>query len=224
MPDAGLDVEADPFEHERRGQLGTDAPAERLRVYGIGDVRQQDDELVAAEPGDAVAFPHDPRQPRADLLKQQVTVVVAERVVDLLEAVEVEQQQRDPAAGAVGAPDGREGAPAQQLAVRQPGQRIVIGQVAVVVGLLAQAPRRRRHQPEEREPEDGEPTEQCAAHEDGLVADVALAPDATARTTAARPGVVTSEDASGERICRTGPASGDDLVQTGVGRRCRRWR
>ena len=72
-------------------------------MHGVGEVRQQDDELVAAEPGDAVALPHDPRQPRPDLLKQQVAVVVAERVVDLLETVEVEQQQRDLAFGAVGA-------------------------------------------------------------------------------------------------------------------------
>ena len=110
--DTGLDVEADSFEDERRGQLGTDAPAESLRVYGIGDVRQQDDELVAAEPGDAVAFAQDACQARADLLQQQVTVVMAERVVDLLEAVEVEQQERDPAPGPVGPPDGGKGAPA----------------------------------------------------------------------------------------------------------------
>ena len=42
------------------------------------------------------------RQTRPDLLKQQVAVVVAERVVDLFEPVQIEQQERDLAPGAFG--------------------------------------------------------------------------------------------------------------------------
>ena len=140
--DAGLDVEAGSLEHERSGEFGPDAPAQRLRVHRIGNVRQQDDELVTAEPGDAVALAHDGGQPRADLLQQQVAMVMAESVVDLLEPVEVEEQQRHPPAGTVRPLDGGQRAAAQELAIRQPRERIVVGEVVVVVGLLAKAPRR----------------------------------------------------------------------------------
>jgi len=62
-----------------------------------------------------------PRHPPADLTEQLVAVAVAEGVVDLLEAVEVEQQQRD------GSPLGKGGVEVavQQGAVGQPGEVVV---------------------------------------------------------------------------------------------------
>ena len=55
---------------------------------------QQDRELVAAEPGHGVRRAQRARQPLADQLEQAVAVVVAERVVDLLEVVEVHDHHR----------------------------------------------------------------------------------------------------------------------------------
>src|SRR3954469_6445529 len=52
----------------------------------------------ATHPPDRVAGPQRLVQPRADLGQDLVARVVAERVVELLEAVEVDQQQRDFAA------------------------------------------------------------------------------------------------------------------------------
>ena len=163
-------------------------PAQRLRVHGVGQVGQQDDEFVAAEAGDAVALPQHPREPRADLLQQQVTVMVAESVVDLLEPVEVEQQERHPPAGAIGAPDGRQSsARSSNSRFGKSGQRIVIGQVVVVVGLLAQAPGRAPDQPEEHQPEERQPAESDGPHHDNLVLDVASPRDARERKPELRP-------------------------------------
>jgi hypothetical protein len=64
----------------------TSAPAS-----ASGAVGQQDRELVAAQPRDGVARAQHAGDPRADELEQLVAAVVAERVVDLLELVEVEQ-------------------------------------------------------------------------------------------------------------------------------------
>ena len=62
--------------------------ARRGRVVG-----EQHGELVAAEPGDGVAARGGRSQPPAELHEQAVAVVVAERVVDLLELVEVHDEQ-----------------------------------------------------------------------------------------------------------------------------------
>ena len=56
---------------------------------------QQDDELVAAEPGDGVRAADDVLQARAERDEEVVAGLVAERVVDRLELVDVEQQHRD---------------------------------------------------------------------------------------------------------------------------------
>ena len=53
---------------------------------------EDDAELVAAEPRQGVDGPQDAREPRADLAQQLVAAVVAERVVQLLEVVEVDDQ------------------------------------------------------------------------------------------------------------------------------------
>ena len=104
-----------------------------------------------------------PAQPRPDLLQQQVAVVVAERVVDLLEPVEVEQQQGDLPLGAVGA--------LMAAWVRRRSSSGSAGRsahrgwpAAGWVGLLAQPAGGARHQPEEGQPEEREPAEQRPAH------------------------------------------------------------
>jgi hypothetical protein len=63
----------------------------------VGDLRQQDPELVTAEPGDDAFVLEVLLEAGADLLEQDVAVVVAERVVHLLEAVEVHQHDGRPA-------------------------------------------------------------------------------------------------------------------------------
>ena len=87
---------------------------------------EQDGELVAAEAGDEAARPDRRPQPGADLDQQQVAVLVAEGVVDVLEPVEVEDHDRGAAGAAVGdlVERGRQLA-LQRGAVGQAGQRVV---------------------------------------------------------------------------------------------------
>ena len=82
-----LDVER-PLERAAQPQAG------RAR----GDLvagREHEGELVAAEARERVVVAHGAAEPRADLAQHLVAGVMAERVVELLEAVEVDQQQRE---------------------------------------------------------------------------------------------------------------------------------
>ena len=91
--DAGVDVDADAADGEgmlERGAQPQPGGARRRLVAGLEDDR----ELVAAEPGERVVVAQELLQARADLAQHLVAGVVAERVVELLEAVEVDQEQR----------------------------------------------------------------------------------------------------------------------------------
>ena len=91
--DARVDLDRDAVEDERLLEAAAQAPGDGL---GRGDVarRAEDDgELVAAEAREQVLAARVGLQARAELLQEQVADVVAERVVELLEAVEVHEQQ-----------------------------------------------------------------------------------------------------------------------------------
>ena len=70
-----------------RQQVGCD-----LARGGLVGAGEEDGELVAAEPGEHVGLAHAHPQQRGDAAKQVVAGAVAERVVDVLEVVEVEHQ------------------------------------------------------------------------------------------------------------------------------------
>ena len=109
----------------RRGHLAHGAP--------VGHVGQ-DRELVAAEAGQDVVAAQQLAQALGDVDEQAVALLVAHRVVDLLEAVEVDEHERRERAVAGGVRQ-RSGAVLMELrAIGQPGER-------VVRGLVAQAPR-----------------------------------------------------------------------------------
>ena len=97
------------------------------RIAAIG---QDHDELVAAEPArPSRRSPATSDQALADLDQQLVAGRVAERVVDVLEAVEIEQRDR----GRLGAAVAGEQASQlllQRQAVGQPGQLIVMRELA----------------------------------------------------------------------------------------------
>ena len=79
---------------------GLDPDRHALRLADAADRAQQDPELVRAEPRDGVGRTGRPDQPPADLGEEQVAGRVAQALVDHLEPVEVEQDQRDPGRGA----------------------------------------------------------------------------------------------------------------------------
>ena len=61
----------------------------------VAAARRQHAELVAAEPGDQALRPDRLHQARPEVAQHHVAVVVPERVVDLLETVEVHQHHRE---------------------------------------------------------------------------------------------------------------------------------
>ena len=90
---------------------------------------RDDRELVAAQPGRRVLGSHAPEQALRGRAQQLVARRVAERVVHVLEAVEVDQDHRHRVAPRQGPAQPVE----QQHAVGQAGQRVVVGLVRELV-------------------------------------------------------------------------------------------
>ncbi len=94
-------------------------------------------ELVAAEPGDGVPAADGALQPAGGLHQELVADLVPGGVVDRLEAVQVEEEHRDPGAGPALLAAGAEGGPqplGEQRPVGQVGERVVEG-VVLQLGL-----------------------------------------------------------------------------------------
>ena len=142
------------------------APGDPRGVLGVLQVLEQDRELVAAESRhgrlgrtldvvlrgirvattDLVAPAHRGAQTIRDLDEQLVAHRVAERVVDLLEAIDVEEEQREDLIGALRALEGDVDLLTKALAVRQRRERVVVGEMPnPPLGLdpLRDVPRRR---------------------------------------------------------------------------------
>ena len=127
-----------PAEAERRLQHGQHLAGERGGVGRPPHPDLDERELVPAEPGQGVAAADDPAEPAGDAAQQRVPGRVPERVVDVLEVVEIDEQHRDPSAVAPGQRQGPPEPVPEQGAVRQAGEIVVVRQVAdAVLGLLA---------------------------------------------------------------------------------------
>ena len=96
-------------------------------------VREVDDELVAAEAGHGGVLAGGHPQSLADGLDHPVAGGVAERVVDHLEAVDVEEDDADGLAGRA-ADEGRRQALHERGAVEEAGQLVVVGRVREALG------------------------------------------------------------------------------------------
>jgi hypothetical protein len=118
--DARVDVDGKALQVERRLEGRPQPPGRRERAVVAGRVGEDDGELVAAQPGQHVPRPERAGHPRAELREQQVADVVAELVVDLLEAIQVDEQQG-------------EGAPRGDVALQGPQQRPAVGQSREIV-------------------------------------------------------------------------------------------
>ena len=118
---------------------------------GVGAVAQHEAELVAAEPRDRVVGTELVGEPRRDLGEQRVAVAVPEGVVDLLEPVEVDDREHDRHVLALRRGDRRRGALLVDGAVRQVGERVVLGEVGVDAKLAAQAARHGHRDGEQRD-------------------------------------------------------------------------
>ena len=100
--------------------------------------RHQHGELVAADAGHELGVGDAGLQARADLAQQPVAGLMAERVVELLEVVEVDQQQRELGLAGAGGGRGLVEAGEQLAAVGEAGQRVVQRVVLALDGERAQ--------------------------------------------------------------------------------------
>jgi hypothetical protein len=125
-PGAGADGHLVPFEDQRRRERLDDLLGGQHRGPGVG-VRQDQRELVAAQAGHRVGGPQRLAQPEGDLLQELVAGQVPERVVDVFEAIQVDDAQRERPPVALRHADGLRQTVLQQHAVGQAGQAVVQG-------------------------------------------------------------------------------------------------
>ena len=89
-----------------------------------GRIRQQTGEFLAAEPAEQIARPYRRRNQVAERLEHAIAGLMPGRVVDLLEAIEIEQQQRRGPAIGDRPFEQRAAEIEERAAIGDPGQRI----------------------------------------------------------------------------------------------------
>ncbi len=94
-PHAGVDNHDVPVDVEGLADFLPQLARERRGVEPGRDIGLDDGEFVAAHASNGVALPHATLQPRRDLLEQFVPDRVSEGVVDGLEVVEIEIEDRE---------------------------------------------------------------------------------------------------------------------------------
>ena len=154
-------------EHERRDEQPAHAAGQPFGVRDGAHVGQQDRELVATEPRDDVVVPQRAAQPFRDLLQQLVPAVVAERVVDVLEPVDVQEHEPDAGPGLLRLEDRAPHPLREHAPVGQPRERVQEREARVLEGRGLQAAGRRPHGPEQHHPEG----EQADGHDERQRAD-----------------------------------------------------
>ena len=92
-------------EHERLGHDLQEIVRENSGIRRIADVRHQQGEFVAAKSGQRVGRSHIRLQPFGDRLEQPVSDRMSQRIVDILEMIEIEIKHREAALAAARAFD-----------------------------------------------------------------------------------------------------------------------
>ncbi len=108
-----------------RAERRDDTAGDGLQHRMIGGGGRDHGEFVAAEPGDHVVGAQRPRQPLRDAADQLVADRMAERVVDVLEVIEIDVEDRGGRASAANLGDCRFQPLAKEDAVRQPAERVM---------------------------------------------------------------------------------------------------
>ena len=124
-PDTHGDASCDPVEIDRLIERRPDALADRHQRIHTFDTVDENDELVPAQSSNDVTISNRGLESPSHGNQQLVSNGVAECVVDVLEAVQIEKQESDHVIGVVLE---RDGEPINdQRPIRQPGQLIVAG-------------------------------------------------------------------------------------------------
>ncbi len=152
--DAGVDLQLDLVDLLWLGEHRAHPLGQRQHRRGVGDIEGEDAELVSAEPGDGVALAHLRRQAGGERPQQPVAAVMAERVVDFLEAVEVDHDHRETGVPRPRVAHRRFGAVVEGGAVGKVGEAVVVG---LVLDLLHLSSQRAGDPPQDREEGEVEP-------------------------------------------------------------------
>jgi hypothetical protein len=130
QPDADLDVDLPGTDRERRVERAQRALRQLLRAVLDFGAADHDRELIAAQAGHKAGPRERGAQMAGDGAEHLIAAGMAERIVDLLELVDVDHQQRHLALlrGGGGEPGGQ--ILVQRIAIGEPGQGVVLGEIA----------------------------------------------------------------------------------------------
>ena len=81
-----------PADRIGRADCGEDAPGNRLQRIGVGAADSDDRKFVAAETSNKIIFMHDLAEAFGDVENELIADMVPERIVDVLEVVEVDEE------------------------------------------------------------------------------------------------------------------------------------
>ena len=118
------------IELAKRGEKSAGKPHCAFRLVQIFG---NDCELVAAETADKIDFAHVRPQPRRNLLKQGVAGWMSQRIVDILEAIEIEAKHRHQLVVPARSGDSAIEMLAKLQTVGEPGERIMHRQIADLI-------------------------------------------------------------------------------------------
>jgi hypothetical protein len=136
--DAGARADRLPLQRERLTKDFEDPAGKLDDILDPLHVGLQDRKFVAVEAGDHLGVADGRGDPSGDGFQKLVAELVAEHVVDALEAVEIDDVQREDAIATASARDLAAEAVAQERAIGKVGQRVVMGQMQeVALGPLA---------------------------------------------------------------------------------------
>ncbi len=111
---------------ERLGQFIKDLLCQNFNVRGLVDLGQDHREFIATDARDRIRAAHTGTDSLCRFAQQLVSGVMAKPVIDFLEAIEINKQQRQRQAGAGRVFDFAFQPVAKQAAVRQAGQRVKV--------------------------------------------------------------------------------------------------
>jgi hypothetical protein len=120
------------------GQFALQADERLLRVFDRG-VRQQDDEFLATKAGQRILRAHRFADDGDEVDQRGVAGVVAERVVELLEVVDVEQRDAQRRLAALARATSFSNVSSRPAAVERAGQLVVANQRAGAVEFVSAA-------------------------------------------------------------------------------------
>ncbi len=125
--DGGVELDERSLDAIGPAQRMAQAPGERGRFRVLRRSDRQHHELVAADARDGVRLAHDRLEAAGDRPQDGVARLVSADVVDALEPVEVDDEQRERFPRASRARERLRDAVVQQVAVREPGERVAEG-------------------------------------------------------------------------------------------------